>query len=101
MNKDKNGRPVMEPMKVYVPPTIHKNIRMLSAQTGKTMSHLVSEMLIQYFGMAGVPATIKVPPLMAEAKRRMATKKQVKLPQAQPHLGMEKGGSDSRRIPRH
>ena len=58
----------MEYLKVAVDPQLKKKLRLLTAETGTTLSHLVSEILWQYVNMPEVKVPqVKIPERMAKA----------------------------------
>lgn len=65
----KEGRPPlkMRYIKIAVPPKIHRQLRMIAAETESNVSHLVCEILYQYLMMPGAQVPpVKIPKRMAE-----------------------------------
>jgi hypothetical protein len=57
----------MEYLKVAVDPELKKKLRLLTAETGTTLSHLVSEILWQYMNMPQVKMPqVKIPERMMQ-----------------------------------
>jgi hypothetical protein len=59
----------MQYLKVAVDPELKKKLRLLTAEEGTTLSHLVSEILWQYMNMPTVKIPqVKIPERMAKAE---------------------------------
>jgi hypothetical protein len=59
----------MQYLKVAVDPELKKKLRLLTAEEGTTLSHLVSEILWQYMNMPEVEIPqVKIPERMAKAE---------------------------------
>ena len=86
----KEGRPPlkMRYIKIAVPPKIHRQLRMIAADTESNVSHLVCEILYQYLMMPGaqVPA-VKIPKRMAEKVADQAIAKAIQADEQE--LGMK------------
>jgi hypothetical protein len=91
MEENKNGgrKPLkMRYIKIAVPPKIHKQLRMIAAETESNVSHLVCEILYQYLMMPGaqVPA-VKIPTRLAEQKADEAIRRAMQADEQE--LGMK------------
>jgi hypothetical protein len=58
-----NGSPLkMQPSKIYLPPDLKRQLKLLAVDRGCSMSHLVSEVLYSYVRMPEVKIPVVVPP---------------------------------------
>lgn len=94
--KEEGRKPIrMRYIKIAVPPKIHRQLRMIAAETESNVSHLVCEILYQYLMMPGaqVPA-VKIPKRMAEQKANDAIR--MAMEQDEAELGMKKDPTPKR-----
>lgn len=89
--EDKKGRKplTMRYIKIAVPPKVHKQLRMIAAETESNVSHLVCEILYQYLMMPGAQVPpVKIPTRLAEQKANEAIR--MAMEQDEAELGMKK-----------